>query len=48
MTRILIVEDSKVVVERLKNDLIDLGYIDVVVTSNGEEAFGITKKNQLI
>lgn len=47
MTRILIVEDSRVVVEKLKDDLVSLGYKDLLVISNGEEAIEIIKRETI-
>jgi diguanylate cyclase (GGDEF)-like protein/PAS domain S-box-containing protein len=47
MTKILIVEDSRVVVEKLKDDLVALGYKDLLVIANGEQAIEIVKKESI-
>ncbi|HKL43165.1 MAG TPA: diguanylate cyclase [Clostridia bacterium] len=47
MTNILIVEDSRVVVEKLKDDLSSLGYTNLLVISNGEDAIEIIKEEPI-
>lgn len=47
MTKILIVEDSRVVVKKLKEDLMSLGYNDLLVIPNGEQAIDIVKKEAI-
>ena len=45
MSKILIVEDSTVVVEKLKKDLSEIGYANLLMASSGEEAIEITKRH---
>lgn len=47
MVNILIVEDSKVVIETLKEALNNLGYNSLTVITNGEEAIEIIKKQSI-
>lgn len=47
MINILIVEDSKVVVEKLKEALFSLGYRKLTVIGNGEEAIEVIKKQTI-
>ena len=45
MKKILIVEDSKVVVEKLKEDLINIGYELLLIVASGKEAIEMTQND---
>ena len=47
MSKILIVEDSTVVVEKLKKDLSEIGYTNLLMVTSGEEAIKITRNHTI-